>query len=157
MVWSLIGPRSDHGLLLFGSSGLQAFRQIADALKRPGRRGEPAQAPLAQALQQAQVAVAEEPPGRSAAAGRRRAGAGEAAHAGARQRAHHLLGWVALKEGQGRRALDHFSQVQGQPVEPHALAAAFSLVGDDARALPAVGEAWRDTGDRTVLHESPGA
>ncbi|MFP2910450.1 TPR end-of-group domain-containing protein, partial [Pyxidicoccus sp. 3LFB2] len=70
--------------------------------------------------------------------------------------AHHLLGWVALKEGQGRPALDHFSQVQGLPVEPHAVAAAFSLVGDDARAVEWWKQAWQVSADRTVLHEYAG-
>jgi Zn-dependent protease len=72
-------------------------------------------------------------------------------------RAHHLLGWISLKEGLGRAALDHFSQVQRFPVENHALAAAFSLLGDDARALALWELAFRETGDRTVLHEWAGA
>ena len=62
-----------------------------------------------------------------------------------RSRAHHLLGWIALKEGEGRRALDHFSQVQGRGVEKQALAAAFSLVGDDARALPLWQQAYESS------------
>jgi Zn-dependent protease len=74
-----------------------------------------------------------------------------------RGRIHHLLGWVAIKEGEGRRALDHFSQVQGRPVERHAIAAAFSLIGDDARAIPLWEEAWRDTHEPSVLHEWAGA
>lgn len=72
-------------------------------------------------------------------------------------RAHYLLGWVALKEGRGRTALGHFSQVQGQPVETQALAAAFCLVGDELRALPLWEMAWRETRDRTVLHEYAGS
>jgi Zn-dependent protease len=75
----------------------------------------------------------------------------------ARSRAHHLLGWIALKEGEGRRALDHFSQVQGLAVEKHALAAAFSLVGDDARALPLWKMAYESSRDPTILHEWAGA
>jgi Zn-dependent protease len=74
-----------------------------------------------------------------------------------RSRAHHLLGWIALKEGEGRRALDHFSQVQGTRVEKHALAAAFSLVGDDARALPLWQQAYEGSRDSTILHEWAGA
>ena len=50
-----------------------------------------------------------------------------------RARIHHLLGWAALKEGEGRRALDEFSQVQNRPIEPQAVAAAFSL---DRRRRP---------------------
>jgi Zn-dependent protease len=74
-----------------------------------------------------------------------------------RSRAHHLLGWIALKEGEGRRALDHFSQVQGRGVETHALAAAFSLVGDDARALPLWRLAYEVSPNPTILHEWAGA
>jgi tetratricopeptide (TPR) repeat protein len=74
-----------------------------------------------------------------------------------RSRYHHLLGWVGLKQGEGRMALDHFSQVSGREVEPQALAAAFSLVGDEARALPLWEQAAQQTGDATVLHEFAGA
>ena len=74
-----------------------------------------------------------------------------------RARIHHLLGWVALKEGEGRRALDEFSQVQGLPVEPQAVAAAFSLIGDDERAIPLWEQAARQTRDPTILHEWAGA
>ncbi len=74
-----------------------------------------------------------------------------------RSRAHHLLGWIALKQGEGRRALDHFSQVQGRGVEGHALAAAFSLVGDETRALPLWQQAYEASHDPTILHEWAGA
>jgi tetratricopeptide (TPR) repeat protein len=74
-----------------------------------------------------------------------------------RARLHKLLGWIALKQGQGRRALDHFSQVQRLPVEKHAVAAAFSLIGDDARAIPLWQQAWESTRDPTILHEWAGA
>ncbi|MFT3839506.1 MAG: hypothetical protein QM723_21160 [Myxococcaceae bacterium] len=53
-----------------------------------------------------------------------------------RSRVHLLWGWIEVKNGKGRSALDHFSQVQGMTVAPQALAAAFSLIGDDPRALP---------------------
>lgn len=72
-----------------------------------------------------------------------------------RSRVHHLLGWVALKEGEGQRSLDHFAQVEGQPVSPAALAGAFSLVGDDGRALPYWEQAAAG-GDPTVRHEWAG-
>jgi Zn-dependent protease len=72
-------------------------------------------------------------------------------------RLHHLLGWIALREGEGRRALDHFSQVQGRPVERHALAAAFSLIGDEDRALPLWEQAYRETHDPGILQEWAGA
>jgi hypothetical protein len=75
---------------------------------------------------------------------------------GLRSRTHHLLGWIGIKEGQGRAALDQFSQVQGQMVEPQALAAAFALIGDEGRAAPLWEIAYRRTGDRTVLHEWAG-
>jgi tetratricopeptide (TPR) repeat protein len=74
-----------------------------------------------------------------------------------RARAEHLLGWIALKEGKGREALDHFSQVSsGQRVEREALAAAFSLIGDDARALPLWELAQREHPGATLLHEWAG-
>lgn len=74
-----------------------------------------------------------------------------------RSRAFHLLGWIALKRAEGRAALDYFAQVNGADVEPQALAAAFSLVGDDERALPLWERAFQQTDDRTVLHEWAGA
>jgi Zn-dependent protease len=74
-----------------------------------------------------------------------------------RSRYHHLIGWVALKQGEGRAALDAFSQVSGREVEPQALAAAFSLVGDEARALPLWEQAAQQTADATVRHEFAGA
>ncbi|MFT3710173.1 MAG: M50 family metallopeptidase [Archangium sp.] len=75
-----------------------------------------------------------------------------------RSRAHVLLGWIALKEGQGRRALDHFSQVQGLEVPPHALAAGFSLIGDETRAIPLWALAQqRAPNDDVIKHEWAGA
>lgn len=75
-----------------------------------------------------------------------------------RSRAHVLLGWISLKEGVGRRALDHFSQVQGLEVPPHALAAGFSLIGDEVRALPLWAMAsQRAPNDQVILHEWAGA
>ena len=75
-----------------------------------------------------------------------------------RSRAHLLLGWIALKEGNGRRALDHFAQVQGLEVPPHALAAGFSLIGDEVRAIPFWAKASQAMpGDAVVLHEWAGA
>lgn len=74
-----------------------------------------------------------------------------------RSRAHVLLGWIALKEGAGRRALDHFSQVQGLQVPPHALAAGFSLVGDETRAIPLWAQAAQAQRDEVVLAEYAGA
>jgi Zn-dependent protease len=70
-----------------------------------------------------------------------------------RAQAHHLLGWVELKAGNGRAALDHFSQAQGQHVEPQALAGAFSLIGDDERAVTLWELASRETRDSGILHE----
>jgi hypothetical protein len=47
--------------------------------------------------------------------------------------------------------------MESQEVEAHALAAAFSLAGDDARALPLWELAAKSGGDSTVLHEYAGA
>ncbi|MBK7863729.1 MAG: peptidase M50 [Archangiaceae bacterium] len=74
-----------------------------------------------------------------------------------RARVHLLAGWLALKLGLGRRALDHFSATPGGQVPPQAVAAAFSLIGDDARAVPLWEEAAHATGDATLLHEWAGA
>ncbi|WP_233597273.1 PhnD/SsuA/transferrin family substrate-binding protein, partial [Corallococcus sp. CA041A] len=41
--------------------------------------------------------------------------------------------------------------------EMHAVAAAFSLVGDDARAVGYWKQAWGESQDRTVMHEYQGA
>lgn len=70
---------------------------------------------------------------------------------------HWLLGWIALKNGEGRPALDHFSQVSRQKVEQAGLAAAFSLVGDDHRAVALWERALHETPSPTVLHEYAGA
>ncbi len=142
--------------VFFAMFGVQALRAVYDAMKGPEQVGL-AQAPLVQSLQQAKEALSKNqlPEARRLASSV--LDAGEALTPGLASRAHHVLGWVALKEGQGRTALDHFSQVQGQSVEPHALAAAFSLIGDETRALPLWEIAWRETGDRTVMHEYAGS
>jgi Zn-dependent protease/Flp pilus assembly protein TadD len=69
----------------------------------------------------------------------------------------HLMGWISLKEGRGQEALDHFARMESQEVEAHALAAAFSLAGDDVRALPLWELAAKSGGDATLLHEYAGA
>lgn len=74
-----------------------------------------------------------------------------------RGRFNHILGWIAVKNGEGRQALDHFAQANGVDVEPQALAAAFSLVGDEPRALPLWEQAYRQTNDPTVMHEWAGS
>ncbi len=75
-----------------------------------------------------------------------------------RSKVHHLLGWIALKDGEGRPALDHFSQVNRDPVENKALAAAFSLIGDDVRAASFWELSSREApSDATLLHEWAGA
>ena len=74
-----------------------------------------------------------------------------------RSRIHHLLGWIAVKEGNGRGALEHFSLVEGQAVEPHALAAAYSLAGDESRGLQLWKVAYEQNHDPTILHEWAGA
>lgn len=72
-------------------------------------------------------------------------------------RANLILGWVALKEANGRLALTHFGQAQGLRIPPSALAASFSLIGDEQRALPFWEVAWSESQDPTVLHEWGGA
>jgi Zn-dependent protease len=137
--------------------GLQALRLLVAVW-----RGElkvssgVAPEPLVQALQQAQAALAA---GRLDEARQRCMSVLESDEAtpDLASRTHHLLGWVALKNGQGRLALDHFSQVQRRPVERHALAAAFSLLGDEPRALAWWEHSWRETRNRTVLHEYAGS
>lgn len=74
-----------------------------------------------------------------------------------RSRAHLLLGWISLKQGNGRRALDHFAQVQGFTVPAQAAAAAFSLIGDDHRAVPLWAQAYSETPRPEVLDEYVGA
>jgi Zn-dependent protease len=139
--------------LLFGIFGAQAVGLLVRALKRPSVDANDPAVPLLQQAGEhfradrlddarklaAQVLEREPPPSPPV-----------------RARAHHVLGWVAIKEGQGRRALDHFSQVQGVPVEPQGLAAAFSLIGDDGRALPLWALAAQTSKNRTVLHEWAG-
>lgn len=73
-----------------------------------------------------------------------------------RAHAHQVLGVLHVKLGQGRAALDHFSQVQGRHTPPHFLAAAFSLVGDDARAVGLWEAAARMTNDPVIWHEFAG-
>lgn len=74
-----------------------------------------------------------------------------------RAQAHDLAGWIQVKLGNGRPALDHFAQVQGLTVAPQAVAAAFSLIGDDARALPLWEQAVAAApNDATLRHELAG-
>ncbi len=143
--------------LFFGLFGFQALRLMMAA-----GRGElkvttgVVPEPLLREMQQAQAALAD---GRLDEARQRGQAvlASEESTPDLATKAHHLLGWVALKNGQGRAALDHFAQVQRRPVETHALAAAFSLIGDDHRALTLWELAWQETRDRTVLHEYAGS
>jgi len=144
--------------LMFGMFGLQAFKLLAAAVRGeiPEREGE-SQHPLAPTLAQARAALQE---GKLEEA--RRLGtlivATQQPHSPALEaQAHHLLGWVALKDGRGRAALDHFAQAPRQRVEPHALAASFSLIGDETRALPLWEIAWKQSGNLTVMHEYAGA
>src|SRR5690606_23791407 len=65
----------------------------------------------------------------------------------------HLLGWIAIKEGRGQEALDHFSKLDRRDLEPHALAAAYALAGDDERALPLWELAWRSSRQPAVKAE----
>lgn len=138
--------------LFFAFFGAQAIRVLLAARRAEAKPDDPDQRRLAEALRefqtgqldvakrQAELLLSKEP----------------AAHPQIQAKSHRLLGWIAIKDGQGRAALDHFSQVRGEGVEPAALAAAFSLVGDDVRALP-LWELAAQGGDRTVLHEWAGA
>ncbi|QRN99122.1 site-2 protease family protein [Archangium violaceum] len=156
VAFAVVQPAPVLGLL-FGIYGYQALRLLMAT-----SRGElkvssgVAPEPLVRELQQAQEALAQ---GRLDEA--RQHGLAvleaEACTLDLASRAHHLLGWVALKNGQGRTSLDHFAQVQRRPVETHALAAAFSLLGDEPRALSLWELAWQETRDRTVLHEFAGS
>lgn len=81
----------------------------------------------------------------------------EGLQASQQARAHHVLGWVELKEGHGREALNHFGRVQSMSVAPEALAAAFSLVGDEDRAVPLWHMAATTSNNPTLRHELAGA
>ncbi|HEX8823063.1 MAG TPA: site-2 protease family protein, partial [Archangium sp.] len=143
--------------LFFGLYGFQALRMMAAAWRGELKvSAEVPPEPLVQELQQAQSELAS---GHLDAARLRGQTvlASEDLTPELASRAHHLLGWVALKKGQGRAALDHFAQSQRQPVETHALAAAFSLVGDEHRALTLWELAWQETRNSTVLHEYAGS
>ncbi|RKG84215.1 site-2 protease family protein [Corallococcus terminator] len=141
--------------VLFAMFGFQAFRVLADVMRARSEDKE-AEGPRAQGLREAQQALREDRLDDAWRLGQKLL-EGEGLSASLTSRTHYLLGWVALKQGQGRPALDHFSQVQGQPVEMHAVAAAFSLVGDDARAVGYWKQAWGESQDRTVMHEYAGA
>jgi Zn-dependent protease len=140
--------------LLFG---LLLFRTIANITAY--QRGElplgEAAHPMVAALQQAEQLFND---GHLAKAEQLAKGAlQDSTPVGLRSRAHLILGWAAVKSGDGRRAMDHFSQVQGLEVPPHALAAAFSLIGDEVRALPLWAQAAEQSQDATILHEFAGA
>lgn len=80
-----------------------------------------------------------------------------APHPSVHLRLHRLSGWISLKDGRGPDALQHFGRMEKQEIEAHALAAAFSLSGDDARALPLWEMAVKAGGDATLVHEYAGA
>ncbi len=131
----LFGLATQNVLLaiLFGWFGARAVSQVL-AYRRGevpmGRAAHPLFKELAVAEQQFNEGHVAE----AAQAARRLVDAAQVPEA-VKSRAHHLLGWVALKVGQGRLALDHFHQVTGLKVLPHALAEAYSLIGDEPRAL----------------------
>lgn len=153
VLWAVLG-RQPFMALIFG---LLAFRTIANITAY--NRGElplgEAAHPMAAVLKRAEALFTD---GKLAEAELVAKDAlKESTPVALRSRAHLVLGWVALKEGQGRRAMDHFSQVQGLEVPPHALAAAFSLIGDEARAIPLWAQAAEQSQDATILHELGGA
>ena len=129
----MLGRGQQYFLIFLALFGVRAVQQIAEYL----RGGGPGAAdPSAAALNNARTCF--------------RDGDVEGARAMAEQilasnkigprsrsAAHHLLGWIAIKQGLGRLALDHFSQVQG--------------------SIPLWELAFRESGDPTVLHEWAGA
>jgi len=74
-----------------------------------------------------------------------------------RAHAHYLAGWLSIKSNQGHRALEHFSQAGDIRVPPQAMAAAFSLIGEDERALPLWQMAALGSDSPTLRHEWAGA
>ncbi|AKQ63682.1 peptidase, M50 family [Myxococcus hansupus] len=143
-------------VIMFAMFGMQAFRALLASFQGGTAESAPLTGPLAEKLREAREAL---DAGRMDDARRLGASVLEAPEGltpTLASHAHHLMGWIALKEGHGRKALDHFSQVQGLPVEPHAVAASFSLVGDDARAVEWWKQAWQTSSDRTVMHEYAG-
>ena len=78
------------------------------------------------------------------------------APAALRSRAHAVLGWVSVKRGDGAAALEHFARADPQSLPPHAVAAAHSLAGDEAKALP-LWEKAAASGDAVIRHEYAGA
>lgn len=72
-------------------------------------------------------------------------------------RAHLVLGWVLLKRGQGQAALAELMRVPPRELPAHAVAAAYSLSGDEAKALPLWAQAAEQTGNDVVRHEFAGA
>jgi Zn-dependent protease len=145
--------------IIFAMYGFQAFRLMTDVLRSTSKGADAARlrGPLAEKLHEAQAALKAGQLDDARRLGAQVLETPEGLTPQLASHAHHLLGWVALKEGHGRPALDHFSQVQGGvAVEPHAVAAAFSLVGDDARAVEWWKQAWQTSSDRTVLHEYAG-
>lgn len=156
LVIAYLGMRAGEFYLgiFFGMFAAQAVGQLLSVARAaPVSQDDPA----LQALAEARAAMAAQELDRSSELAQAVLDRNPPAHPEVRSRAHHLLGWVAIKRGEGRQALDHFSQVQGQAVEPAALAAAFSLIGDDERSLPLWELAHKQTQDRTVLHEWAGA
>lgn len=155
VLWA-VSARQLFLAVFFIMYGIQALRAAYGAMKGPAEEAAE-QSPQAQTLQQAQEAMTKNQLEDARQLATSVLDSGEGLSPELASRAHHTLGWVALKKGQGRTALDHFSQVQREPVETHALAAAFSLIGDEGRALPLWEMAWRDGGDRTVMHEYAGS
>jgi Zn-dependent protease len=142
-------------LLFFGSYALQAYQLLRAGLKNEAGPAAQEVHPLAHQLQQAASAFDDGRLDRTKLLAEPLLA--EGVPPTLRSLTHRLLGWVAIKEGKGQEALDHFAQVGSEKVEAQALAAGFSLIGDDARAVSLWEQAYREKRSPTVLHEWAGA
>ncbi len=150
---AFVAPRAPVLALLFSLYSFRAIWQI-NAYRRGeapvGAAAHPASALLTEA--EALAASGKLPEADRVASAVLQANAPAALTA----RAHAVLGWVQVKRGNGREALAHFALADSQVLPPHAVAAAHSLAGDEASALP-LWERAAAGGDAVIRHEYAGA